>query len=57
MDIRKKSSTMRVVRHCNRLPSDVIDAPPLETFKVRLDQTLGNLIQLWMSLFIAGELD
>ena len=48
---------MRVVRHCNRLPSDVIDAPPLETFKVRLDQTLGNLIQLWMSLFIAGELD
>ncbi len=35
---------MRVVRHWNRLPSDVVDAPSLETFKVRLDQALGNLI-------------
>jgi len=26
------------------LPSDVVDAPSLETFKVRLDQGLGNLI-------------
>jgi len=28
-----------------------------ETFKVRLDQALGNLIYLWMSLFIAGDED
>jgi len=27
----------------------------LETFKVRLDQALSNLIYLWMSLFIAGD--
>ena len=44
MDIRKKFFTIRVVRHWNRLPRDVVDAPSLETFKVRLDQALGNLI-------------
>ena len=44
MDIRKKSFTASVVRHWNRLPRDVVDAPPLETFKARLDQALGNLI-------------
>ena len=44
IDKRKKSSTVRVVRHWNRLPSDVVDAPSLETFKVRLDQALGNLM-------------
>ena len=32
-------------------------APSLETFKARLDQTLGNLIWQSMLLFIAGELD
>ena len=30
----------------NRLPTDVVDAPSLDTFKVRLDQDLGNLIKL-----------
>ena len=44
LDIRKKSFTASVVRHWNRLPRDVVDAPPLETFKARLDQALGNLI-------------
>ncbi len=57
IDIRKKSFTGRVVRHWNRLHSDVIDVPSLETFKTRLDQALGNLVLLWISLFIAGELD
>ena len=44
LDIRKKSFTVRVVRHWNRLPRDVVDAPSLETFKARLDQALSNLI-------------
>ena len=44
LDIRKKPFTVRVVRHWNRLPRDVVDAPSLETFKVRLNQSLGNLI-------------
>ena len=34
---------MRVVRHWNGLPSVVVDAPSLETFKARLDKALGNL--------------
>ena len=36
--------TVRVVRHWNRLPRVVVDAPSLETFKARLDKALGNLI-------------
>ena len=43
-DIRKKSFTVRVVRHWNRLPRDVVDVPSLETFRVRVAQALSNLI-------------
>ena len=35
---------MRVVKHWNRLPREVVDAPSLETFTVRLDRALSNLI-------------
>ncbi|KAK4828170.1 hypothetical protein QYF61_024419 [Mycteria americana] len=44
LDLRKKFFTMRVVRHRNRLPREVLEAPSLETFKVRLDGALSNLI-------------
>ena len=44
MDIRKKSFTVRVVRHWNRMPRDVVDALSLEAFKERMDKALGNLI-------------
>ncbi|KFP13590.1 hypothetical protein Z169_01491, partial [Egretta garzetta] len=44
LDIRKKFSTMRVVRHWNRLPREAVDAPSLEVFKARLDGALSNLI-------------
>jgi len=57
LDIRKKFFTVRVVRHWNRLPKDMVDCLSLEIFKVRLDQALSNLIWLWMFLFIAEELD
>ncbi|KFV54152.1 hypothetical protein N341_03443, partial [Tyto alba] len=44
LDIRKKFFTIRVVKHWNRLPRVVVDSPSLETFKVRLDRALSNLI-------------
>ncbi|KFV89119.1 hypothetical protein N327_10743, partial [Fulmarus glacialis] len=43
-DIRKKCFTMRVVRHWNRLPREVVDAPSLEVFKARLVRALSNLV-------------
>ncbi|KFZ67331.1 hypothetical protein N338_09446, partial [Podiceps cristatus] len=44
LGIRKKFFTMRVVKHWNVLPREVVDAPSLETFKPRLDGALSNLI-------------
>jgi len=44
LGIRKKYFTMRAVRHWNRFPREVVDAPYLETFKVRLDGALSNLV-------------
>ena len=35
---------MRVVKHCPRLPREVVDGPSLGTLKVRLDGALSNLI-------------
>ena len=32
------------VKHWNRLPREVVDSQSLETFKIRLEQTLRNLI-------------
>ncbi|KFV61141.1 hypothetical protein N307_04598, partial [Dryobates pubescens] len=44
LDIRKKFFTMRVVENWNRLPREVVEAPSLKIFKVRLDEALGNLV-------------
>ncbi|KFR01150.1 hypothetical protein N306_10276, partial [Opisthocomus hoazin] len=44
LDIRKKFFTMRVVKHWNRLPREVVEAPSLERLKARLDRALSNLI-------------
>ncbi|GAB0182014.1 hypothetical protein GRJ2_000666700 [Grus japonensis] len=44
LDIRKKFFTMRVVKHWHRLPREMVDAPSMETFKVRLDGALNNLM-------------
>ncbi|KFP14102.1 hypothetical protein Z169_11438, partial [Egretta garzetta] len=44
LDIRKKFFTMRVVKHWNRLPREVVEAPSLEIFKAMLDGALSSLI-------------
>jgi len=44
LDLRKKFSVMRVVRHWNRLPREAVAAPFLEVFKPRLDRALSNLV-------------
>ncbi|KFQ47234.1 hypothetical protein N333_00947, partial [Nestor notabilis] len=43
LDLRKKFFTVRVVRHWNRLPKEVGNAPALKEFKARLDRALGNI--------------
>jgi len=44
LDIRKKFFTMRVVKRCNRLPREAVDAPSLAVFKARLNGALSNLV-------------
>ncbi|KAK4831293.1 hypothetical protein QYF61_016763 [Mycteria americana] len=43
LDIRTKFFTMRVVRHRNSLPREVVDAPSLEVFKARIIKVKQNL--------------
>ncbi|KFV60858.1 hypothetical protein N341_04152, partial [Tyto alba] len=44
LDIGKKFFTIRVLKHWNELPREVVDAPSLETFKARLDRALSDLV-------------
>ena len=56
LDVRKKVFfTIRVMRHWNRLPRDVVNVPSLDTSSVRLDGARSNLIKLYMSLLNAGS--
>jgi len=57
LDIRKKFFTMKVVKHWNRLPREVVAAPSLAVFKARLDGALSNLVWWKMSLLMAGGLE
>ena len=44
LDTRKKFFMVKLVEDWSRLPREVVDAPFLEMFKVRLDGALSDLI-------------
>ena len=44
LDIRKHFFTESVVKHWNRHPREVVDAPSLSVFKRHLDNTLNNML-------------
>jgi len=46
---------MRVVKPWRKFPREVVNTPSLEAFKTRLDRALSDLIQLKMSLLMAGR--
>lgn len=51
----RKFFTMRLVKHWNRLHREVVAAPSLQAFTVKLDMALSNLI--YLKLFLAWELE
>ena len=56
LDIRRKCFTQRVVKHWNRLPKEVVDAPSLEALKARLDVALGSLVWWLATLHVTRGL-
>ncbi|KFV44838.1 hypothetical protein N341_01884, partial [Tyto alba] len=43
LDIRKHFFIQRVVKHWNRVPRKVVNAPSLSVFKRHLDSALSNM--------------
>ena len=44
LDIRKELFTVKVMRHWNKLPREVVNVPSLKVFKARLDGAVSNLV-------------
>jgi len=44
LNMRKNFFPLRVMEPWNRLPREVVDSPPLEIFKTRLDTVLCSLL-------------
>ena len=56
--IKIKIIKIQGVKHWNQFPREIVHAPSLETFKVRLDGALRNLIKLLVPVHCRGvELD
>jgi len=44
LKMRKNLFPLRETEHWNRLPREVVESPPLEIFKTRLDKVLCSLL-------------
>ncbi|PKU46393.1 hypothetical protein llap_3320 [Limosa lapponica baueri] len=44
LDVRKNFFTERVIKHCNGLPREVVEAPSLEIIKRQVDMVLRNVV-------------
>ncbi|KGL83317.1 hypothetical protein N309_12680, partial [Tinamus guttatus] len=44
LDIRKNFYMVRVVKHRNRLPREVVESPSLAVFKKRVDEALADMV-------------
>ncbi|PKU44222.1 hypothetical protein llap_5482 [Limosa lapponica baueri] len=44
LNMRRNFFTLRVAKHWNRLPREVVESPSLEIFKTHLDEVLSNLL-------------
>ena len=53
LDVKKHFCTDRVVKHCNRLPRELVGAPSLSVFKRRLDNALNNVL---LTFLVSPEL-
>jgi len=44
LNMRKNFFTLRVMKHWNRLPRELVESPSLEIFKTRVDKVLCSLL-------------
>jgi len=44
LNIKKHFFTLRVTKHCHRLPREVVESPSLEILKSHLDMVLDSLL-------------